>query len=397
MAKYAFFSIPAYGHVLPTLPLVAELVSRGEQVNYYMRSDHKNSIEAVGATWRDFPFFVSMTLEEEARAVESIIDSLRAEQTNCIIYDFSFIWGGLLARALRIPAINVRSTYAHNRHFTLQSIHQHKSHIWPGQEGEGAAGSLDIHAIYTQFARIGQVLNVPLPPSDDPYAVFSANEALNIYMIPHKFQPYAETFDERHIFIGSSIQSRSSNEDFPFEFLDDRPLIYIALGTLFNDRADIFKTCIKAFGQTNWQVVLSRGRQTTSFALGPIPANFLVVNYAPQLELLKRASIFISHGGMNSTIESIMAGVPAVYIPQIAEQAINAEMAEKLGLGIALNPEKVAIDQLRDAVEQISNNRARYEKDIQTMRASIQGEGGYKRAVDTILSLNANRPDMTSC
>jgi MGT family glycosyltransferase len=393
MAKYAFFCIPAYGHMLPTLPLVTELVSRGEQVTYYAKDEFKEIIETAGADLGDFPSCITvMPDEEEERALGDMINSLRAEQTDFIIYDFFFVWGSLLARALQIPAISVRSTYAHNRYFSQRAVQQYRSHLWPEQDTERLLKNFNIQGQYEQFARVSEILNVPIPVSvsDDPFDLFSANDALNIYMIPRMFQPYAETFDERHVFVGSSILSRPGNGDFPFEALDGRPLLYIALGTLFNNRADIFKTCIKAFGQTDWQVVLSRGSQSTPFALGPIPANFLVVNYAPQLEVLARTSIFISHGGMNSTIESTMAGVPAIYMPQIQEQAINAENAEKFGLGVALNPAMVTADQLRDAVERITNNRAYYEENIQKMRSIIQSEGGYKRAVDVILSFAGN-------
>jgi len=389
MAKYAFFSIPAYGHVLPTLPLVSELVSHGEQVTYYMTDEHKDRIEAAGADLRDYPAFISMMPDEEGeRAIGDLIDELCAEQTDFIVYDFFFYWASLLARALQIPAINVRGTYANNRHFSMREIFRYRSHIWSSQDNEY---SFNIRALCGQFARVGEILNVPVPAFDDPFDIFSASEALNIYMMPRPFQPYAETFDESHIFVGSSILPRPGNGDFPFEALDGRPLLYIALGTLFNNRADIFKTCIKAFGQTDWQVVLSRGSQSAPFALGPVPANFLVVNYAPQLEVLARTSLFISHGGMNSTIESIMAGVPAIFIPQISEQAINAENAEKFGLGIALNPETVTVDQLRQAVERITNNRAYYEENIQQMCSIIQKEGGYKKAVDAILTLKGDR------
>lgn len=394
MAKYAFFSIPAYGHVLPTLPLVTELVSHGEQVTYYLKDEHKDRIEAAGADARAYPSFMSMIPDEEGeRAIGDLIDSLRAEQTDFIVYDFFFYWASLLARALQIPAINVRGTYANNRHFSMREIFRYRSHIWSNQDSEY---SFNIRALCAQFAKVGEILNVPVPVPDDPFDIFSASEALNIYMIPRMFQPYAETFDERHVFVGSSILSRPGNGDFPFEALDGRPLLYIALGTLFNNRADIFKACIKAFGQTDWQVVLSRGSQSASFALGPVPTNFLVVNYAPQLEVLTRASIFISHGGMNSTIESIMAGVPTIFIPQISEQAINAENAEKFGVGIALNPEMVTVDRLRDAVERITTNRAYYEENIQEMRGIIQNEGGYKKAVDTILSLKSNKSFVAS-
>src|SRR5581483_6856676 len=263
MAKYAFFCIPAHGHLMPTLPLVTELVSRGEQVTYYTTGEHKESVEAAGADWRDFPSCITVMPDEEGeRALGDLVESLRAERIEYIVYDFFFIWGGLLARALHIPAINVRSTYANNEYFSERTIHQHRSRIWPARENTYSTAHASIHAL-AQFVQVGEILKVPVPEFEDSLDVYSASEALNIYMIPRVFQPYAETFDERHIFVGSSILSRPGNGDFPFEALDGRPLLYIALGTLFNNRADIFKACIKAFGQTDWQVVLSRGRQST--------------------------------------------------------------------------------------------------------------------------------------
>jgi MGT family glycosyltransferase len=390
MAKYAFFCIPAYGHVLPTLSLVAELVSRGERVIYYMTDEHKDSIEAAGAELRDFPSFISVQGEEKERAFCSLVDSLRTERVDFIIYDFFFTWGSLLARALQVPAINVRSTYANNRHFSMSARHQYRSRLWSSRDDEYSVQYSSAYLDVQQRAEISKIFNVPVPTSDDPFDVYSAGEVLNICMIPRMFQLHAETFDECHIFVGFSTLSRPDNGGFAFEALDGRPLLYISLGTLFNNRADIFKSCIKAFGQTDWQVVLSRGRQSAPFALGPVPANFLVVNYAPQLELLARTSIFISHGGMNSIIESIMAGVPTISIPQISEHAINAENTERFGLGIALSPQEVTADQLRDAVERITHNRSYYEKNIQATRSTIQGEGGCKRAVDAIVALKGN-------
>jgi zeaxanthin glucosyltransferase len=49
--------------------------------------------------------------------------------------------------------------------------------------------------------------------------------------------------------------------------------------------------------------------------IGPIPASAIVVSKAPQIELLKRAELCITHAGINTTLESLALGVPMVAIP----------------------------------------------------------------------------------
>ncbi len=52
MAKVLFFNSPMYGHVLPTLPLVEELVARGEQIIYYLTDEFAQDVCRAGATMR---------------------------------------------------------------------------------------------------------------------------------------------------------------------------------------------------------------------------------------------------------------------------------------------------------------------------------------------------------
>src|SRR5262249_42266809 len=63
------------------------------------------------------------------------------------------------------------------------------------------------------------------------------------------------------------------------------------------------------------QVVLSVGRSVDPNDLGPVPANTIVVRIAPQIELLKRATLCITHAGLNTTLEALAQGVPLVAIP----------------------------------------------------------------------------------
>ncbi|WP_442789489.1 nucleotide disphospho-sugar-binding domain-containing protein [Paenibacillus sp. CAA11] len=59
----------------------------------------------------------------------------------------------------------------------------------------------------------------------------------------------------------------------------------------------------------------------------------------PQLEVLQKAKLFITHGDMNSTSESLYYGVPLIVLPQSADQPIVARCVDEIGAGIHLNPE----------------------------------------------------------
>ena len=114
------------------------------------------------------------------------------------------------------------------------------------------------------------------------------------------------------------------------------PTLYISLGTLFNNWVEFFNMCFTAFGSQPWQVVLAIGNKIDQMTLGPIPANFLVHSYVPQLDVLQYTDIFITHGGTNSVMEALYYGVPLVVIPQVPQQIITANRVAELGLGVAI-------------------------------------------------------------
>src|SRR5689334_16185288 len=54
MAKYVFLNMPAHGHVNPTLPIVQELVRRGQQVSYYVTEEFRGAVQATGAVFHSY-------------------------------------------------------------------------------------------------------------------------------------------------------------------------------------------------------------------------------------------------------------------------------------------------------------------------------------------------------
>ncbi len=142
---------------------------------------------------------------------------------------------------------------------------------------------------------------------------------------------------------------------FPWEALDGRPLIYAAMGTMQNRMMRIFRTIAQACEVLDAQLVISLGSRGAA-----IPADFpgspIVVDFAPQLELLKRASLFISHGGANSTLEAMAYGVPMVLLPVTSDQPGVAARAKHVGVAEFIPVNKLSAGKLRTAIETVRSN-----------------------------------------
>ena len=108
--------------------------------------------------------------------------------------------------------------------------------------------------------------------------------------------------------------------EFPWERLDGRPLIYASMGTLQNGSEAIFRTIAEACAGLDSQLLISLGGGLDPARLGKLAGNPLVVSFAPQLEILKRAALVITHAGLNTVLESLCEGVPLVAVPLANDQ-----------------------------------------------------------------------------
>ncbi|HZE81555.1 MAG TPA: nucleotide disphospho-sugar-binding domain-containing protein [Candidatus Polarisedimenticolia bacterium] len=113
------------------------------------------------------------------------------------------------------------------------------------------------------------------------------------------------------------------------------------------------------------QVVLSVGKNISPENLGHIPSNTIVVRSAPQIELLKRAALCITHAGLNTVLESLAHGVPKVAIPIGYDQPGTAARIKHHGTGEFIELEQLTTHRLRGLIEKVLHDpsyreRARY-------------------------------------
>jgi zeaxanthin glucosyltransferase len=169
--------------------------------------------------------------------------------------------------------------------------------------------------------------------------------------------------------------------EFPWERLDGRPLVYASLGTFQNGSETIFRTIAKACAGLNAQLLISLGGGLERAKLGKLAGDPLVVSFAPQLEILKRAALVITHAGINTVLESLSEGVPLVAIPLGNDQPGVAARLKARGAGVVVSRHGLAPARLRTAI--VLQERA-YRQAAKELQKSIQQFDGAGRAADLI-------------
>jgi MGT family glycosyltransferase len=226
-----------------------------------------------------------------------------------------------------------------------------------------------------------------------PRPAFPARGDLNLALLPRDFQPDMPAIDDTFRFVGPMIDPEMRSGELPFAVSETEPLVYISLGTLHRGSDDFYRQCFAAFGSVPARFVLVVGVQTDIRGLGPIPSNFVVRASVPQLEVLRHAAVFISHGGMNSALESLWCGVPLVVVPQHLEQlAIGRHIASR-GAAVVLRQhvggQRVTAADLSNALAPLLSQPS-YAAAARTIQQSLRECGGFWQAADEIQALIAS-------
>jgi MGT family glycosyltransferase len=155
------------------------------------------------------------------------------------------------------------------------------------------------------------------------------------------------------------------------------------MGTVQNRLQNVFYSIAEACDGLDAQLVISLGAALEPEALSNLPGQPLVVKYAPQLEILKRATLTITHAGMNTTLESLSNGVPMVAIPITNDQPGVAARIVWTGAGEVVPLSGLNVPKLRAAIKQVMTQTS-YKKNALRLQEAIHRAGGVSRAADIV-------------
>ncbi|RAV00235.1 macrolide family glycosyltransferase [Paenibacillus sp. YN15] len=391
MARVLFINGGSEGHINPTLGVVQELVARREEVVYICIEAFRERVEKAGASVLTFDgqkfiqAFVSGGREAVQERVNGllltadvilprVLEQIKGQRFDYILHDSMFGCGRLFAQILKLPAISSCTTFVQTEEAFGGMLDQSLRRL----PSERAQSIQDTFLRLTAGGKERYKVEI-----HSPYEVFCNPAPLTLVYTTKEFQPDGEAFGEEYAFVGPSIAPRHSREDALFAELKGTSLIYISLGTVFNQAVGFYKLCLQALGDTEHTVVLSIGDKVAVADLGAIPGNFMVRQSVAQTEILRHTKLFITHGGMNSVHEGLYNGVPMIVIPQSADQPVIAGQAAKVGAGLPLHMQSLTAGQLRQAVDEVLS-RPSFREAAAAMRESFRSSGGARQAVNEI-------------
>eukprot|EP01025_Chloroclados_australasicus_P036974 TRINITY_DN3765_c0_g1_i1.p1 TRINITY_DN3765_c0_g1~~TRINITY_DN3765_c0_g1_i1.p1 ORF type:complete len:499 (-),score=39.94 TRINITY_DN3765_c0_g1_i1:254-1615(-) len=412
LKHYGIICPAAAGHLNPACTLGAELQSRGHQVTVIGVRDAESKAQAAGLNFQviaedeypegttkrmfdilgalhgieAFRFTLKEIVEKSTRInLQYVPDAVRKCGVNVLLVDQVQLEGIAIAEHLRIPYITTCNaiticeepdippfiaTWAYNTSI-LARLRNELTYRLIRRLTKSIRDAVNEYR-----KRWNQKLIRKINDSDSKLAIIC--QQVPEMDFPRKCLPTCFHYCGPY----SNPATREVSE-FPWKKLSGQKMIYASMGTIQNRYIWIFKMIAEACADMDVQLVIALGGGEPPEVLQDMPENTIVAGYAPQLELIKKASLVVTHAGMNTTMESLGEGVPMIAIPITNDQPGVAARIAWSGSGILVPINKVNVKRIQTAIEQVLTQDA-YNQNAQRIKKAIGKAGGVSHAADVV-------------
>ena len=156
---------------------------------------------------------------------------------------------------------------------------------------------------------------------------------------------------------------------------DDRPLIYCSLGSLQGARRSLFAAMTSACAAVGARAVVAHGGGLSEGEARSLPGDPLVHAFLPQTQILQQCSAAILHGGFNTVLDALAAGIPIVAVPLAFEQPATAARLLRIGAACVVSPADARRGGLEHALRRVLTNPA-YRRVARLFATDIAAGGG---------------------
>jgi zeaxanthin glucosyltransferase len=410
MARLGAFCFPGTGHINPMAALAGSLRERGHEVVIFGIADTEARIRAAGVEFHligkeDYPPGTLQKLDQRLGELKGLAtfrftvdrvkntarmilrdgpEAVRHEKVDALLVDEADM-GGNVAEHLGLPFVSIAffppliqddrvPPFCFGWNAGLDPISRLRNRLGMRLLSKVAA---PIFSLVNKRRKAWGLK--PLLRSTDALSPLAQIAQL----------PKALEFDVNGLpnvlhYAGLFVDARQrATVAFPWEQLDGRPLIYASLGTLQNGSEEIFRVIADACAGEHAQLVISLGGGLDPERLGLLHGDPIVVRYAPQLEIVKRASVVITHAGLNTVLESLAEGVPLLAMPLGNDQPGVAARVAARGAGIVVSRRRLTAEKLRKAMRRVLGDRS-YREAAQRVKAEMSKVDGLEVAADVI-------------
>src|SRR5580704_17605898 len=407
MCRIGILTFSSPGHFYPLTALGRRLQSRGHEVVYFQVADLERPIRAAGLEFRqigeeDYPPGSIRARDEELSQLKGLAAlrcglrgislkaemlfrdapaAIRDEGVDSLLVDQIEMAGGTVAEHLGLPFVSVAAALPINLNPSVPPVNlpwSHRTGVVARLRNRvgNAATEWIFSGVVRTINRQRRTWGLPLARNFD--SLFSG--LAQVSQLPAALELPGRRLPPHVHHTGPWTDAAGrAPVDFPWSRLDPgRPLVYASMGTLQNGVLRTFRVIAEACAGLDLQLVISLGGGQDPALLGDLPGNPIVVGYAPQLDLIRRSALTISHGGLNTALESLAQGVPMVVMPVAYDQPGVGARVEWSGVGRSIPIGRLTVARLLDAVRIVLGDPA-YRERAGRVRTSIEAADGLNR------------------
>jgi MGT family glycosyltransferase len=415
-----FLPESAYGPTNQCIGLGHKLLQRGHRVVFAAESSWKGKLEALGFVedlvdlapppadgddqdagqfWKDFiretaPEFRKPTIEQLETFVkptwQALIDGamycepqlkaiVERVKPDVVVEDNVLCFPALMtsgAPFVRVVSCNPLEMRGPGIAPTFSGYAQDDKGPWPAFIDQYRSTHFEMWSAFNEWV---QQQGAPALPELE---FIHESEAANLYVYP-KEADYTDVrpLDDTWHRMDSSVRETDDNYQLP-EKVRNRPegsaLIYLSLGSLGSADVALMKRLVDVLGTTPHRFIVSKGPQHDEFELAD---NMVGAEFLPQTTIINQVDLVITHGGNNTTTESLHFGKPMIVLPLFWDQYDNAQRIHELGFGIRLDTYSFSDKEVLSALDTLLGDH--------DLRQKLATQGEQIRARDG-LSVGAN-------
>jgi MGT family glycosyltransferase len=365
-ARFLLAVIDAGGTVPPALSLAAELVHRGHQVRVLADPTIEESARSAGCAftpWHEAPHFNSRAEQTALIAVleggnpyrafraaklyagkamtsrfaRDVISTVRDFPVEAVLADG--LPGILIgAQATRRPtAALVAQTYVRpTPGLPLLGTGWSPGHSFLGKARDKLAPRIASWLLSPTVPRLNAVVErYEQLPLDNVFELFDRCSRVLVMTSP-SFDFSAPQLPQNVTYVGPQLDDPDWAADTAWQRQGSEPLVLVATGSIYQDQVDLLQRIAQALSQLPVRAVLTTGRAVDPEDIQAGP-NVQVLHAAPHAQVLREASVVVTHAGHGTVLKSLAAGVPLVCIPMGRDQKDNTARVLRLGAGVRLN------------------------------------------------------------
>jgi zeaxanthin glucosyltransferase len=400
-------------HIMATGAIGRELIRRGHRVTAFQAAELATKISAEGLAFSPLPtrgfsvqHYVDLVVAQQGVSIRNFLDyatksarmfceeaprALQSAAVDGVLVDVSQPGGATAAEILGLPFITLCNALPLHSDPAVPPDFlpwNYRAAAWARLRNRLGYAVRDLmisplHRVLNRYRRAARLR--PYSSPDDSFSPLA-----QITQLVREFDLPRDRPNARLHYVGPYRRDSERDIPFPYDRLDGRPVVYASLGTVFGSRTAIWNAIVEGCSGIPVQLVIALGGQGRGPSFTTLPTNTIVVDYAPQRELLSRASLAITHAGLNSVMEALAAQVPLIAIPITGDQFGVAARIAYTQTGEIVPATKCSAAAIASAARKILKAPAYREREA-SIRTAIESTRGALTAAAIVEEVVATR------